>query len=171
MWRCAAVAALCSGPYLLSACSHTPAPATHPAPRSISADSTRPLTNQTGSVDSLSNGALDSRHVDDIAELLQGRVPGLQVIRSPNGDISLRIRGGDLSLHSDSAGYISATQSGEPLLVIDGMPVQEGQVSNALRSLNPHEIDKIEVLKDVASTSVYGIRGAHGVILITMKKD
>lgn len=171
MWSRAAVPALCSGMILLSACGHRRAPAANPAPQKASADSTRPLTNRTGSEDSLSDGALESRHVDDIAELLQGQVPGLQVIRSPNGDLSLLIRGGDLSLHGDSSGHLSATQSGEPLLVIDGMPVQEGQLSNTLRALNPHEIARIEVLKDVASTSVYGIRGAHGVILITMKKD
>lgn len=171
MWRRSAVATLCSGMFLLSACGRGAAPAAHPSPRMSSADSAARVPNRTGAVDSLTNGALESRHVDDIAELLQGRVPGLQVIRSPNGDISLRIRGGDVALRSDTSGNLLATQDGEPLLVIDGMPVQEGQLSNALRSLNPHEIANIQVLKDVSSTSVYGIRGAHGVILITMKKD
>ena len=54
--------------------------------------------------------------------------------------------------------------------MIDGMPVNEGQNSNTLRALNPNEIENIQVLKDVSSTSSYGMRGAHGVILITMKK-
>ena len=88
-------------------------------------------------------------------------MPGLEVIRAPNGDISLKIRGGDLSLNNDTT-Y-------EPLLVIDGMPVSEGQVGSTLRALNPQEVARIDVLKDVSSTSMYGIRGAHGVIVSTMK--
>jgi TonB-dependent SusC/RagA subfamily outer membrane receptor len=92
------------------------------------------------------------------------------VIRAENGDISLRIRGGDMSFRRDSDGSTTAVSAGEPLLVIDGMPVNEGQNSNTLRALNPNEIENIQVLKDVSSTSSYGMRGAHGVILITMKK-
>jgi Outer membrane receptor for ferrienterochelin and colicins len=114
----------------------------------------------TGAIDSLPAETLEGRHVTDVAELLKGRVSGLQVIRLPNGDISLRIRGSD-----------SITQDGEPLLVIDGMPVSEQNLTGALRSLSPHEIASIEVLKDVSSTAFYGIRGAHGVILITTKRD
>jgi TonB-dependent SusC/RagA subfamily outer membrane receptor len=90
--------------------------------------------------------------------MLRGRVPGLQVIQLPNGDISLRIRGGD-----------SILSEGEPLVILDGAPVAPQNVSNVLRELNPPDVARIEVLKDVASTSVYGIKGAHGVVLITMK--
>lgn len=125
----------------------------------------------TGAVDSLPAGALVERHVEDIAELLQSKVAGLRVIRLSNGDISLRIRGGDISLRPGDNNTIAAEPAGEPLLVIDGMPVSEGQLSNTLRALNPHQIASIQVLKDVSSTSVYGMRGAHGVILITMKRD
>jgi TonB-dependent SusC/RagA subfamily outer membrane receptor len=99
-----------------------------------------------------------------VEELLQGRVPGLQVVHLANGDVSLRIRGGSVSLLAES-------ERGEPLLVIDGMPVAPGHVTRALRSLNPREIARIEVLKDVSSTSSYGMAGAHGVILITTKRD
>jgi len=128
------------------------------------ADTARPTGNRAGAIDSLGGRDLADRHVDEIAELLQGRVPGLQVIRQPNGDISLRIRGGDIAL-DNSAGV------GEPLVIIDGMPVTEGRLSSVLRALNPRDIARIEVLKDVSSTSIYGVRGAHGVILITMKRD
>jgi TonB-dependent SusC/RagA subfamily outer membrane receptor len=125
----------------------------------------------TGATDSLPGKSFDDQHVQDIAELLESRVAGLHVTRLPNGDISLRIRGGDMSLRSDGDGNLVGQSEGEPLLVIDGMPVSDGQLSNTLRALNPHEIKNIQVLKDVSSTSFYGIRGAHGVILITMKND
>jgi TonB-dependent SusC/RagA subfamily outer membrane receptor len=125
----------------------------------------------TGAVDSLSGKSLEQQHAEDVAALLQTRVPGLQVVRGQNGDISLRIRGGDYALRAGEDGSITATQDGEPLLVIDGMPVQDGQLGNALRALRPHDIQSIKVLKDVSSTAFYGIRGAHGVILITTKRD
>lgn len=113
----------------------------------------------TGAVDSLSADSPRGRHVADVAEMLQGRVPGLQVIRDGNGDISLRIRDGD-----------SILGSGEPLLILDGAPVAAQNLSLVLRQLNPREVDTIDVLRDVASTSVYGQKGAHGVIVITMKR-
>jgi TonB-dependent SusC/RagA subfamily outer membrane receptor len=80
------------------------------------------------------------------------------VIRLGNGDISLRIRQND-----------SILSTGEPLLILDGAPVAEQNLSLVLRQLNPNEIDTIDVLRDVASTSVYGEKGAHGVIIIRMK--
>lgn len=165
MWRPTAVAALCSALVLVVGCGRAAKPE-RPAPEGAPAGETTPQSKKTGAVDSLSASSFDNRHVEDIAELLQGRVAGLQVIRQPNGDISLRIRGGDSEL--DSSGVV---QAGEPLLVLDGMPVSDGQVSSTLRGIDPHEVANIQVLKDVASTSVYGIRGAHGVILITLKHD
>ncbi len=140
-------------------------PTVRPTPQpSAHADTAPPMGNRTGASDSLSGRDLTGRHVDEIAELLQGRVPGLQVIRQPNGDIALRIRGGDMALSTSAGGS-------EPLVVIDGMPVTEGRLSSMLRALNPRDIARIEVLKDVSSTSIYGVRGAHGVILITTKHD
>jgi TonB-dependent starch-binding outer membrane protein SusC len=127
------------------------------SPRDLSP--VRPAAPRTGAVDSLSGDKLDGRHVQDVAEMLQGRVPGLQVIRLGNGDISLRIRQND-----------SIESLGEPLLILDGAPVAPQNVSMVLRQLNPREVDTIDVLRDVASTSVYGQKGAHGVIVITMKR-
>ena len=118
-----------------------------------------PASPRTGAVDSLSGDGLDGRHVQDVAEMLQGRVPGLQVIRLGNGDISLQIRQND-----------SINSLGEPLLILDGAPVSAQNLSMVLRQLNPREIATIDVLRDVASTSVYGQKGAHGVIVITMKR-
>jgi TonB-dependent SusC/RagA subfamily outer membrane receptor len=112
-----------------------------------------------GATDSLSGTLAEHEQFADVAAMLQGRVPGLQVIRTNNGDISLRIRGTS-----------SLTQDGQPLVVIDGMAVQPGSLSRVLRSLDPHEISSIRVLKDVASTSAYGMRGAYGVIVIETKR-
>jgi TonB-dependent SusC/RagA subfamily outer membrane receptor len=138
----------------LLACRSKGPPERQPAPRSTA--------DQTGAVTSLSDSALGDLHVDSVEELLQGRVAGLQVVHLPNGDISLRIRGGNVSLLGEPA---------EPLVVIDGMPVAPGQLTRALRSLNPRDIAGIEVLKDISSTSSYGMAGANGVILITTKRD
>jgi iron complex outermembrane receptor protein len=91
-------------------------------------------------------------------EYLRGRVPGLEVIPRSDGSFRLRLRGGDLNL-------LNGRQA-EPLVVIDGMPIAAELLTPVLRTLRPSDILRVEVLKDVASTSVYGMRGAGGVILI-----
>jgi TonB-dependent SusC/RagA subfamily outer membrane receptor len=137
----------------LPGCSRTATP----PPATTGPAAARPAA--TGAVQALATDTLGGRHVADVAEMLQGRVPGLQVIRLGNGDISLRIRQND-----------SILSTGEPLLILDGAPVAEQNLSLVLRQLNPNEIDTIDVLRDVASTSVYGEKGAHGVIIIRMKR-
>jgi TonB-dependent SusC/RagA subfamily outer membrane receptor len=91
-----------------------------------------------------------------LEEYLRGQVPGLQFLPTPDGGLTLRIRGG-----SDAS---------EPLVVIDGAPVQPGQLSHVLETLNPRDIARVQVLRDVASTARYGTRGAYGVLLITTRK-
>jgi TonB-dependent SusC/RagA subfamily outer membrane receptor len=141
----------------LAACSRTT-----PPPQTASSSDVTTSTGlvTTGAIDSLSSEQLRGRHAGDVAEMLQGRVAGLQVIRLGNGDISLRIRGDD-----------SILSNGEPLVILDGAPVASQNISEVLRGLNPREIASIDVLKDVASTAAYGIKGAHGVIIITMKHE
>jgi TonB-dependent SusC/RagA subfamily outer membrane receptor len=90
-------------------------------------------------------------------ELFVGRFPGVTVTRVPGG-ISVRIREGSTIMGS-----------GEPLFVLDGMAI-EAQPGGALVGINPADIQKIEVLKDIGSTAQYGVRGANGVILITTKR-
>lgn len=87
-------------------------------------------------------------------------MPGLQVVHLGNGDIALRIRGPN-----------SLMDEGDPLVIIDGLAVSPGNLTRALGGLKPHEIQDIQVLRDVSSTSVYGMAGAHGVILIKTKRD
>jgi iron complex outermembrane receptor protein len=95
---------------------------------------------------------------DPIEKLLQAKAPGVLVERTPDGGISVRIRGAS-----------SFYGSNEPLYVIDDVPIQPGP-GGALTGLNPHTIESIRVLKDPADTGIYGMRGANGVIVITTKK-
>jgi len=108
---------------------------------------------RTGAVTSISPTDADTR-VARVEELLRARVPGLQVIRLPDGDYTLRIR----------------SERGEPLLVIDDMPVPSGSLGAALAALAPRDIARIDVLKDAAATAIYGTRGANGVIIIKTQR-
>jgi TonB-dependent starch-binding outer membrane protein SusC len=90
-------------------------------------------------------------------ELFDGKFPGVEVLRVPTGGISIRIRGSNTFLGSS-----------EPLYIIDGARVQSGP--GGLLFLEPSDIRKIEVLKDIGSTSIYGSEGANGVILITTRR-
>lgn len=112
----------------------------------------------------------ENQFVSSVEEMLQGKVAGLQVLDLPGCGVTLRIRGLDPSLRSlgESGGAVSECER-EPLLIIDDKPVALGNLGSALRSLLPQDIDRIRVLKDVASTAVYGTRGAHGVVIITTK--
>ena len=91
-------------------------------------------------------------------QALMGRFPGVIVTRSPNGGVSVRIRGGS-----------SINGSNEPLYVIDGIAIQPGP-DGSLSGLAPEEIESIKVLKDPAETAMYGLRGANGVIVIKTKR-
>jgi TonB-dependent SusC/RagA subfamily outer membrane receptor len=100
-----------------------------------------------------------SRHVyTSMAELIEARAPGVQVIRQ-NGTFALRIRG-----LSSPVGNL------DPLIVIDGHP-SDMPGTRALDGLSPNDVVRIEVLKDAASTAFYGARGGSGVILIRTKKS
>ena len=101
---------------------------------------------------------LDQRPGQPIEKVLQDKVPGLLVTRTPDGGIALQLRGPS-----------SLNGSGEPLYVIDGQTMQPGS-GGALIGINPYDIDSIKVLKDPAETSVYGVGGGNGVILITTKR-
>ncbi len=94
-----------------------------------------------------------------IVELLEGRVPGLQVLHLPNGQIELRLRGTN-----------SLVGNNEPLVVIDGQLVSANDLTGALLAVAPSDVQRIDILKDAGSTAIYGSRGANGVILITTKR-
>jgi TonB-linked SusC/RagA family outer membrane protein len=124
----------------------------------------------TGAVASLPENLL-KQPVASLDQTLKGGISGVQVTQTsgqPGGGVSIRIRGG------------ASVQGGnEPLYVIDGFPVYNqtestgvgsGTPVNPLASINPADIESIEVLKDAAATAIYGSRGANGVILVTTKK-
>jgi TonB-dependent SusC/RagA subfamily outer membrane receptor len=92
-----------------------------------------------------------------LEQLLAGRIAGVTVTAAPGGGISVRI-----------GGPKSFLLSSEPLYVIDGVPIEAGP-NGTLSWLNPHDVASIEVLKDAASTAIYGVRGANGVIVIKTK--
>lgn len=116
-------------------------------------------------------GAVASVSAKDIAGLptpsldgaLTAKMPGVYVAQTtgtPGGGLSVRVRG---------TGSIGA--GNEPLYVIDGFPVTANysQTSNPLNSLNPNDIESVEILKDASSTAIYGSRGSNGVVLVTTK--
>lgn len=136
----------------------------------------------TGSVASLTSEQLNSQPITSLEQGLQGRVAGMLVTNNssaPGGGISIKIRGATSILNGS-----------EPLYVIDGFPVTgQSQFStsagrgtdsstgtdytvnqNPLASLNPADIQSIEVLKDASAAAIYGVRGANGVVLITTKR-
>jgi len=125
----------------------------------------------TGAISKVTGEQLTVSPVPSFEAALQGKAPGVQIIQgnglAGSGSV-VRIRG---------IGSISA--SGDPLYVIDGIPVisepfQRGNSGamnqNPLSSINPADIESIEVLKDAGATGIYGSRGANGVILITTKR-
>ena len=128
----------------------------------------------TGSVVSVKAEELQRSTISSFDQGLSGRASGVQVTQQsgqPGGATSIRIRGTN-----------SINTSAEPLYVIDGFPyynsneaasagVLNGSPSqNALATINPADIESIEILKDASATAIYGARGANGVILITTRR-
>lgn len=121
----------------------------------------------TGSVGSVTGGALADKPVASFDQALAGRVSGVQVTVS-SGILGqaprVRIRGTN-----------SISNGTDPLYVVDGLPIVTGNQSssvptNPLGDINPNDIQSVDVLKDGAATAIYGSRAANGVIIITTKK-
>ncbi|MBQ1701375.1 MAG: TonB-dependent receptor plug domain-containing protein, partial [Prevotella sp.] len=109
----------------------------------------------TGAVASVSGDKLAANPVSNVAQALQGQLPGVSVVSQdgrPGATMSIRVRGGG-----------SITQSNEPLYIVDGVQVSD------ISDIPADNIESIDVLKDGASTAIYGARGANGVILVTTK--
>ena len=119
----------------------------------------------TGSLVSLTPKDLNKGIIGSPQDMLIGKIAGVQVTTndgSPGANATIRIRGN---------GSIQANQ--EPLIVIDGFPVDSkdiGGISNPLSSINPNDIESYTVLKDASATAIYGLRASNGVIIITTKK-
>ncbi|PWT76712.1 MAG: SusC/RagA family protein [Bacteroidetes bacterium] len=98
-------------------------------------------------------------------QLIQGKIPGVSIISNsgqPGAGSTIRIRGGS-----------SLSASNDPLIVLDGVPLDNDQVpgaGNPLSFINPNDIESFTVLKDASASAIYGTRAANGVIIITTKK-
>jgi len=103
--------------------------------------------------------AEDIEHAPGLSleQLLVTRVPGLSLSRAPDGHLVIHVRG-TTTLLGDQ----------EPLFIINDLPV-DNPVGGNLSSINPRDIESIQVLRDAASMAMYGLRGANGVIIIKMK--
>ncbi|WP_460636736.1 SusC/RagA family TonB-linked outer membrane protein [Larkinella harenae] len=119
----------------------------------------------TGAVGSVREAELKERPAASLTQALSGRMPGVQVNTNsgrPGGRTTIRVRG-----------FSSINSSNNPLYVVDGVMLPQGnqsQFSSAIDYINPNDIVSVEVLKDASSTAIYGARGANGVILVTTKK-
>lgn len=115
--------------------------------------------NLTGAVSTVDTDILEARPITDVARGLQGTTPGL-TITSPSGQIGsvpeIKLRG--------NVGTLGTGGGAQPLILVDNV-----EVAN-LNMVNPQDIESISVLKDAASTSIYGSRAAWGVVLITTKR-
>ena len=111
----------------------------------------------TGAVQTVSAKEIKDIPVSQVTQKLQGRVAGVQINQAtgkPGQGMSVRIRG-----------QLSVSGGSDPLYVVDGFPITGG-----INTINPDEIEDISILKDAASTALYGSRAANGVVLITTKR-
>ena len=121
-----------------------------------------------GAIATVSGAAIASQPVADPTQALQGRAAGVTVTQNSGapggaGGTTVRIRG------------ISSAGNNSPLYVVDGFPLPTSDangnaVENQLNSINPNDIQSIDVLKDASATAIYGVRAANGVVIITTKR-
>jgi len=119
----------------------------------------------TGSVTALKPDSKNKGVVVAAQDMLAGKIAGVNVTSgggTPGGGATIRIRGGS-----------SLNASNDPLIVIDGVPIDNNGIkglANGLSTINPQDIESFNVLKDASATAIYGSRGSNGVIIITTKK-
>lgn len=130
----------------------------------------------TGSVSKFKTDDIEQYPVTSIDQAIQGKISGVQIVNSsgsPGAGLSFVVRGGN------------SLGSNQPLIILDGYPIDLGSGNlgmgannevanqpgqNPLATLNPNDVESIEVLKDASSTAIYGSRGANGVVIITTKR-
>lgn len=119
----------------------------------------------TGSVQAISSDDFNDGNITSPQDLLTGKISGVVITSSggqPGGGATIRIRGGS-----------SLNASNDPLIVIDGVPIDNsgiGGMANPLSTINPNDIESFTVLKDASATAIYGSRASNGVIIITTKR-
>jgi TonB-linked SusC/RagA family outer membrane protein len=115
----------------------------------------------TGAIASVKPKDLNASGVSNAAQMLQGRVTGLYINshdQNPGATPDFVLRG---------ASSFQSGEAGQPLIVIDGFPMES---TSSINTINPNDIEQIDVLKDASATAIYGSRGANGVIIITTKQ-
>ncbi|GGC34881.1 SusC/RagA family TonB-linked outer membrane protein [Parapedobacter defluvii] len=120
----------------------------------------------TGSVANVASKDFNAGLVGSAEQLINGKASGVQVMSnsgSPTAGSTIRIRGG-----------ASLSASNDPLIVLDGVPLENGGISgngsNFMSLINPNDIESMTILKDASATAIYGSRASNGVVLITTKK-
>jgi TonB-linked SusC/RagA family outer membrane protein len=118
----------------------------------------------TGSIAQVTAEQLKAMPVQNTLQGLQGRAAGV--------DISSNVRPGEIGTIRIRGERSFVATANDPLYVLDGIPLQSGGILafNPIESLNPNDIESVEVLKDASATAIYGSRAANGVVLITTKK-
>lgn len=109
----------------------------------------------TGAVSSLGAKDIKEVPVNNVGQAIQGKIAGVNIVggNKPGDNVTIKVRGLGSIINCD------------PLVVIDGVPTDLG-----LNSLNPQDIERLDVLKDASATAIYGSRGANGVVMITTRK-
>ena len=126
---------------------------------------TQKKSDATGSVSSITSKDFNKGQITSPANLISGKIPGVQVTSAggaPGSGAVIRIRGGS-----------SLQAVNDPLIVVDGVPLNSDGISGSrdpLSSINPNDIESVNVLKDASATAIYGSRASNGVIIITTKK-
>jgi TonB-dependent starch-binding outer membrane protein SusC len=127
----------------------------------------------TGSVASIRPEVVKEVPVTSVNQIMQGRMPGVQITQNsgtPGSAMTVRVRGSS-----------SISGGNEPLYVVDGVPLNQGDFSyagassggqdiDAVNDISPNEIERIEILKDASAAAIYGSRASNGVVLITTKR-
>jgi TonB-dependent SusC/RagA subfamily outer membrane receptor len=132
---------------LLAGCAHAgPSSTESPAPR------------QEGMAQGATASQISQSPNEPIEQQLQARSPGVVIGHAPDGSLTVRIRGGSSSVSGNNA----------PLYILDGVPFSPS-TDGGLSGLNPYDIQSIRVLKDATDITMYGVRGANGVIVIKTK--
>jgi len=109
----------------------------------------------TGAVGSLGAKDIKEVPVNNVGQAIQGKIAGVNIVggNKPGDNVSIKVRG------------LGSINNCDPLVVIDGVPTDLG-----LNSINPQDIERLDVLKDASATAIYGSRGANGVVMITTRK-
>ncbi|HWB28379.1 MAG TPA: TonB-dependent receptor [Chitinophagaceae bacterium] len=118
----------------------------------------------TSAISTVSSKSVENQQLASFDQAIAGQAAGVQVSQvtgTPGGGVSIRVRG---------TGSISA--GNEPLYVVDGFPIEGSYARdlNPLATLNPNDIESIQILKDASSAAIYGSRGSNGVVIITTKR-